>query len=212
MKALTLCLILSLISSIFGATSCTIDETKDKNISSFSNCKEYSTSATSKLCCYVYGEDKNDNKISACEELTGTTRGAYKDLYYKQLFDKYYLNADCNFGKEISTCDPDIRKSYTPLSPEICSKSTVARSGDISDTDKCCYVTGVSVDKKNVYSCVGIGKIVYTESYEKEQIEKGAYTRLGPLNNVNIQCYSKRYYLNRIPIIFIIFGLINHLY
>jgi len=209
MKVLTLCLILSLISSIFGATSCGIF---DANISSFANCQEYSTSSTSKLCCYVHGEDFSGNKLSGCEELTGTTRGAYQDIYMKSLLYKNYLDADCNFGKEISICDPNFRKSNTPLSPEICSKSIVAPLGDIDEDDKCCYVTGISVDKKNVYSCVGIGNSFNTESYEKEQIEKGYYQKLGPLNNVNIECYSKNYYLNWISIIFIIFGLINYLY
>ena len=214
MKILVLITTFSLIGIIFGASSCTISQTKDDNINNFEDCRNYSTSSTDKICCYVNGKDKNENTISACNELTGTIKGAFKDL--KELegltssFKNYYLNADCNLGQIISLCDPDDKKSESPLSVEECSKYTVVNIDGVSEDSKCCYVTGKSVSNKNVYSCARNDKYVYTIDEMKKQIESGDYTRLGALNDVNIVCpnYGKFY---SVSIISLLFAFLNFL-
>ena len=99
-------------------------------------------------------------------------------------------------GKEISLCDPDDRKSYSPLSIDYCSKYSVVTISGVDEDSKCCYITGVSVDKKNVYSCVGISPYIYTIDERKNEIESGDYKRLGALTNINIQCAANGYYLS----------------
>ena len=188
----TLFLLVSLIPIIFGLESCKISYTLSNDITNFEGCQIFSTSSSDKKCCYVKGKDKNGNDISACNELTGTERGAYKDLlelegYFSQ-YKNYYLEADCNLGKKIALCDPDDRKSYSPLSVDECQKHSVVRLTGVDDESQCCYVSGVSVDNKNVYSCVGISQYFYTESDLKKEIESGNYKRLGALTNIKIEC------------------------
>ena len=77
MKAFILILVSFLIATIIGQT-CNIANTKDNGATDYESCQEYTTSSTSKLCCYVKGKDKNENSISACQELTGTEKGALK--------------------------------------------------------------------------------------------------------------------------------------
>ena len=214
----TLFLLVSLIPIIFGLESCKISYTLSNDITNFEGCQIFSTSSSDKKCCYVKGKDKNENDISACNELTGTERGAYKDLlelegYFSQ-YKNYYLEADCNLGKKIALCDPDDRKSYSPLSVDECKKYTVVRVSGVDDDSQCCYVSGVSVDNKNVYSCVGISKYFYTESDLKKEIENGDYKRLGALNNIKIECpgsnSNSQFYLYKagLSLIIILFYLI----
>ena len=60
----------------------------------------------------------------------------------------YYLTADCHLDKEISLCHPDDKKSYSPLSVDYCSKYSVIGIDGVEKDFKCCYITGVSDDKK----------------------------------------------------------------
>jgi len=193
MKIFCLILISSLISLNLG-DRCTIANSKDDNIKSYEDCQDYTTSSTSKLCCYVYGVDDEENTISACAELTGTVKGALKDLDevegYSSLLKNYYLNADCHLDKEISLCDPDDRKSDTPLSADYCSKYPTVLITGVDEDFNCCYVSGVSVDKKNVYSCVGIEPLIYTIDERKNEIESGNFERLGALTDIKIECTS----------------------
>ena len=193
MKIFCLILITSLISLNLG-DRCTIANSKDDNVKSYEDCQDYTTSSTSKLCCYVNGVDDEENPISACAELTGTVKGALKDLDelegYSSLLKNYYLNADCNLDKEISLCDPDDRKSDTPLSADYCSKYPTVLITGVDEDFNCCYVSGVSVDKKNVYSCVGIEPIIYTIEERKNEIESGNFERLGALTDIKIECTS----------------------
>ena len=194
MKILILVIAFFLIGVNLGAETCTIRKTKDQSIKNFEDCKSYSTSSESKVCCYVNGTDTKENAISACNELTGTVKGALKDL--KELgglssdFRSYYLSADCNLGQTLSICYPDDKKSESPLSVEQCSKYPVVNIDGVSENSKCCYVTGISVSKKNVYSCARNDDYVYTIKKKKKQIESGKYQRLGALTNVNIVCPS----------------------
>ena len=193
MKLFSLIIISFLISLNLG-DPCSIDKTKNKNIKSYEDCQAYTTSSTSKKCCYVNGADKNENSISACAELTGTVKGALKDLDELEglltSYRDYYLNADCNLDKEISLCNPDDRKSDTPLSADYCSKYPTVLISGVDESFKCCYVTGVSVDQKNVYSCVGIEPYIYTIDERKDEIESGDFKRLGALTNIKIECAS----------------------
>jgi len=138
--------------------------------------------------------DDEENPISACAELTGTVKGALKDLDelegYSSLLKNYYLNADCHLDKEISLCDPDDRKSDTPLSADYCSKYPTVLITGVDEDFNCCYVSGVSVDKKNVYSCVGIEPLIYTIDERKNEIESGNFERLGALTDIKIECTS----------------------
>ena len=61
------------------------------------------------------------------------------------------MTADCNLGQALSICDPDNRKSESPLSVEECSKYPVVNYDGVSDDSKCCYVTGISVNKKKMF-------------------------------------------------------------
>jgi len=193
MKIFCLILITSLISLNLG-NRCTIANSKDENVKSYEDCQDYTTSSTSKLCCYVNGVDDEENPISACAELTGTVKGALKDLDelegYSSLLKNYYLNADCHLDKEISLCDPDDRKSDTPLSADYCSKYPTVLITGVDEDFNCCYVSGVSVDKKNVYSCVGIEPLIYTIDERKNEIESGNFERLGALTDIKIECTS----------------------
>jgi hypothetical protein len=193
MKIFCLILISSLISLNLG-DRCTIANSKYDDVKSYEDCQTYTTSSTSKLCCYVNGVDDEENPISACAELTGTVKGALKDLDevegYSSLLKNYYLNADCHLDKEISLCDPDDRKSDTPLSADYCSKYPTVLITGVDEDFNCCYVSGVSVDKKNVYSCVGIEPIIYTIEERKNEIESGNFERLGALTDIKIECTS----------------------
>ena len=204
MNLFSLIIISSLISLNLG-DPCSLDKTKNKNVKSYEDCQAYTTSSTSKKCCYVNGVDKNENSISACSELTGTVKGALKDLNELEglltSYKDYYLDADCNLDKEISICNPDDRKSDTPLSVDYCSKYPTVLITGVDEDFNCCYITGVSVDKKNVYSCVGISPYIYTIDYRKNEIESGDFKRLGALTNINIQCASNNYSISIISVL-----------
>ena len=191
MKPLNLILIISLISLISGQT-CTIRKTKNAGATNYASCQSYTTSSDSKRCCYVKGEDDYGNSVSACQELIATEKGAYTDLRevsgYTSLIRYYYLKADCNFGSEIILCDPDDQESETSLSVDYCSKHKVVRITGIDDDSKCCSLSGVSVNNKNVYSCVGISSYLYDKKYMTNEIESGEYERLGALTNIKIEC------------------------
>ena len=131
---------------------------------------------------------------------------------YTSKLKSYYLTADCNLGQTLSICDPDDRKSESPLSAEECSKYPVVNYDGVSDDSKCCYVTGISVSKKNVYSCVRNDKYFYTIEEMKKEIESGDYKRLGALTEVNIVCPSSNYgKFYSVSIISFIFALFNFL-
>ena len=213
MKILILAIAFSLIGTILGAESCKLSQTRGGNIKSFSDCKSYSTSSESKVCCYINGKDKNENSISACNELTGTVNGALADLYSLEdvslaQYRDYYLNADCNLGETISLCEPDDRKSESPLSAQECAKYSYVGIMGVDKSVKCCYVTGTNVSKKNVYSCTFIDSY-FTKSKMKGKIESGEYRRLGALTDVNIECYSGKFY--PLLIMSLIFALLNFL-
>ena len=187
-------LLISLIGSILLADPCKISSSNGTNVSKYEDCQVYSTSSSDKLCCYVKGADEKENPISACTELTGTVKGALKDLNDLEglltSYKDYYLDADCHLDKEISICNPDDRKSDTPLSVDYCSKYPTVLITGVDESFKCCYVTGVSVDEKNVYSCVGIEPIIYDIDERKDEIESGDFKRLGALTNIKIECPS----------------------
>ena len=93
--------LLFLIQFIQSDTPCSIESTKDQNISGYNDCKSISTSSENNLCCYVSGFDNEENKISACSEFSGTEKGAAVDLYdLEGIFKDYYLQVDCNFTKK----------------------------------------------------------------------------------------------------------------
>ena len=213
MKTFILLLLTSLIDSILLEDPCEISYSNGTNVTKYEDCQAYSTSSTSKKCCYVNGADKNENSISACTELTGTVKGALKDLNqlegYVSSIKDYYLNADCNLGKEISLCDPDDRKSYSPLSIDYCSKYSVVTISGVDEDSKCCYISGVSVDKKNVYSCVGISPYIYDIDHRKNEIESGDFKRLGALTNINIQCAANSYSISIISLLLSILFIIS---
>ena len=214
MKILSLAIAFSLIGMIFGVLECKIGNTKDKNINNFADCRNYSTTEEDKVCCYVNGKDKNENTISACHELTGTVKGALKDLNSLEGllsdYKDYYLNADCNLGQILSICDPDDKKSESPLSVEECSKYPVLNVDGVSEDSKCCYVTGKNISGKNVYSCARNDPIFYTIQEMKKKIESGDYKRLWDLNEVNIECpYYEKFY--SASIISLLFSLLNFL-
>jgi len=213
MKILILAIALSLMGMILGTESCKLSETKGKDIKSFSDCKSYSTSSESNVCCYINGKDKNGNTISACNELAGTVSGALKDLYELEdvslgEYRTYYLNADCNLGEKIALCEPDDRKSESPLSVQECAKYPYVGIDGVDKKVKCCYVTGTNVSKKNIYSCTFIDAY-FTKDKMKKKIESGEYKRLGALTNINIECYSGKFY--PLLIMSLIFTLLNFL-
>lgn len=177
---------------ILNLESCDISSTRYKDISSFNDCKAYSTTSDNKVCCYVKGQDKDNKNISACNELTGTEKGALKDLYDLEgpYSRKYYLEADCNLGKKITLCDPDDQRSNSPLSTDICKQYYYVSYSGVDENMKCCYVTGKNVKNENVYSCVGVDPYFYTEKDRTNQIESGKFERLGALKDVKISCAS----------------------
>ena len=180
--------LLFLIQFIQSDTPCSIKSTNGQEISSYNDCKSISTSSENKLCCYVSGFDNEENKISACNEFSGTEKGAAVDLdslegYYR----KYYLQVDCNFTKKISLCHPEDMKSDTPLSYDICKNNYYVGFYDNDDVE-CCYLTGKNVQNKDVYSCVGINNYYYTISKMKNELESGDYKRIGALKDVEIIC------------------------
>jgi hypothetical protein len=199
MKAFTLILISFLIDLVLGASFCNIAYSNNTNVTTFEDCKAYTTSSSDKFCCYVNGADKKENPISSCAELTGTVRGALKDLNDLEgalsTMRYYYLKADCHLDKEISICHPDDKKSYSPLSADYCSKYSVVETvTGVDDKSKCCYVSGISVDKKNVYSCIGIDNNFYTIDERKNEIENGDFKRLGALTDIKIECSIANFY------------------
>ena len=174
---------------ILSADICKIDRTKGQGISSFNDCKSYTTTSDSKVCCYVKGQDADFNDVSACNELTGTEKGAATDLYdLEGYIRKYYLKADCNLGKTIALCDPDDMKSDTPLSTNICKDHYYVSLTGIYDNMKCCYLTGKNVQNKEVYSCIGIDDMFYDKQSRLTEVESGKYKRLGALKDVTINC------------------------
>ena len=66
---------------------------------------------------------------------------------------------------------------------------------------KCCYIIGVSDDKKNIYSCIGIIQDTYTINFQKYKIGNGDYKRLGALTNINIQCVANRFSISIISLL-----------
>ena len=212
MKILIVAISFSLIGLIFSSTVCEIASTKDLNIKNFEDCKRYSTASESNVCCYVKGTDTKENPISACNELTGTVKGALKDLKilegYTSKLKSYYLTADCNLGQTLSICYPDDRKSESPLSAQECAKYSYVGIMGVDKSVECCYVTGINASKKNVYSCTFIDSY-FTKSKMKGKIESGEYRRLGALTNVNIECYSGKFY--PLLIMSLIFALLNFL-
>ena len=181
--------LLFLIQFIQSDTACSIESTKDQNISGYNDCKSISTSSENNLCCYVSGFDNEENKISACNEFTGTEKGAAVDLYGLEGYSrKYYLQVDCNFSKKISLCHPEDMKSDTPLSYDICKQNYYVGFYDIDDDMECCYLTGKNVQNKDVYSCVGINNNYYNISKMKNRLESGYYKRIGALKDVEIIC------------------------
>ena len=183
--------LLFLIQFIQSDTKCSIKNTKDQEISSYKDCKSITTSSENKLCCYVSGFDNKENKISACNEFSGTEKGVATDLYdLEGIFKEYYLQVDCNFTKKISLCDPDDMKSDTPLSYDICKNKYNVGILGIDDDMKCCYLTAKNVQNKDVYSCVGIDNYFNTISEMKNQLESGDYERIGALKDVEIICNS----------------------
>ena len=212
MRFIFLSLILLCLSPlILNAESCKIDYTNDKNITSFDNCKGYSVSSESKICCYVSGQDNNNNDISACQELTGTEKGIAKDLFDLQELSfstKYYLQADCNLGKKISICDPDATKSDTPLSLNICKNYNSVSYSGIQEDMKCCYLTGKNVQNKDVYACIGTDEYFYTIDDRKSEIESGKFKRLGALKDVNIVCNSSSFISSFLSLLVALFCLL----
>ena len=190
MRLIFLSLILLCMSPlILSADTCKIDRTKGQEISSFNDFKSYTTTSDSKVCCYVKGKDTDNNDVSACNELTGTEKGAAKDLYELEGYlRKYYLEADCGLGKTISLCDPDDMKSDTPLSTKICKDHYYVGITGIYDDMKCCYLTGKNTQNKEVYSCIGIDDILYDKKSRITEVESGNFKRLGALTDVKIIC------------------------
>ena len=215
MKILILAIAFSLIGIILGYESCIMSNSIGKNIKSFEGCKAYSTYSEKKLCCYVHGKDKNENSISACNELTGILDEALAELYILESAvppddREYFLEADCNFGQTLSLCDPNDRISESPLSIHECAKyPVVTLVGGVERSSKCCYVTGTNANKKNMYSCVKVEEILFPVDEMKKDIENGKYRRLGALTNVHIECYSGKFY--PLLIISLIFALLNFL-
>ena len=66
---------------------------------------------------------------------------------------------------------------------------------------KCCYITGVSDDKKNIYPCIGINQDTYTINFQKYKIGNGDYKRLGALTNINIQCVANCFSISIISLL-----------
>ena len=212
MRFIFLSLILLCLSPlILNAESCKIDSTNDKNITSFDDCKGYSVSSDSKLCCYVSGQDEKNNDISACQELTGTEKGIAKDLYDLQELSfttEYYLQADCNLGKKISICDPDATKSDTPLSTNICKNYLNVGITGINEDMKCCYLTGKNVQNKDVYACVGTDDYFYTIDDRKSEIESGKFKRLGALKDIKIVCNSSSFISSFLSLLVALYSLL----
>ena len=102
MRLIFLSLILLCLTPIILNSTCTISYSNSEEISSFDDCKDYTTKSENKVCCYVKGVDTKSNEISACSEFTGTEKGVAKDLYDLEgsIIKKYYLEADCNLGKK----------------------------------------------------------------------------------------------------------------
>ena len=113
----------------------------------------------------------------------------------------YYLTADCHLDQEISLCHPDDKKSYSPLSVDYWSKYSVVGINGVEKDYKCCYITGVSDDKKNIYSYIGINQDTYTINFQKYKIGNGDYKRLGALTNINIQCVANRFSISIISLL-----------
>ena len=109
-------------------------------------------------------------------------------------------------GQEISLCHPDDKKFLFSSIGWLLLKIFSNRNLWCDKDFKCCYITGVNVDKKNVYSCIGISQDTYTIDFQKYKIGNGDYERLGPLTNINIQCAANRYSISIISLLlFILF-------
>ncbi len=184
-------ILLCLTPLILNSTLCTIDNSNSEQISSFDDCKSYSTSSENKICCYVKGVDAKSNNISACTELTGTEKGAAEDLFNLEdhyIQRKYFFEADCNLGKKINLCDPDDDRSDTPLSTNFCKSHISVDVSGVDEDMQCCYLTGKNVQKKQVYSCIGIDEYFYDKKERINQIETGKFERLGALTDIKIEC------------------------
>ena len=70
---------------------------------------------------------------------------------------------------------------------------------------KCCYITGVNVDKKNVYSCIEVSPTFSEDTYainvQKNKIKNGDFERLGALTNIDIQCAANLYSISIISLL-----------
>ena len=206
MKTFILFLLTSLIGSILLKDPCEISYSNGTNVTKYEDCQAYSTFSYDKLCCYIKGTDIKENPISACAQFRRTVDEALKDLDYLEMLLNaeryYYLTADCHLDKEISLCHPDDKRSYSPLSVDYCSKYSVVGIDGVDKKAKCCYITGVREDKKNVYSCVGINPDFETIDFETSKIKRGRYKRLGTLTNINIQCAANSYSISIISLLF----------
>ena len=203
----------SFIDLIFCAIPCRIEDTKDQNITNFEGCQSFSKAISENVCCYVQGKGENETSISACAELSPKVNDSLKDLKYLEGFysnqKKYYLNAICETGKEIGLCDPDDRKSDTPLSAEYCANFTVVRLFGADKNASCCYLHGKNGSNNDVYSCIGKDSYIYTEDELKSEIENGDFKRLGVLSSISIECLKANFY--SISIIYLILTLLYFL-
>ena len=218
MKIFILFLLTSLIGSILLAYPCEISYSNESYVTNYEDCElYYSTSRFGTKCCYVKGADRRGNPISACAEFRNTVEEALKDLDYLETtltrIRIYYLDADCNFDKEISICQPDDRISYSPLSVDYCSKYPVIGISGVDKESKCCYITGINADKKNVYSCIEVSPTfsddTYAKNVQKNKIKNGEFERLGALTNIDIQCAANLYSISIISFLFSIFFFLN---
>ena len=211
MKIFILFLLTSLKGSNLLKDPCEISYSNESYVTNYEDCQlYYSTSRFGTQCCYVKGADRKGNPISACAELRNTVEEALKDLDYLETtltrIRIYYLDADCNFDKEISICQPDDRKSYTPLSVDYCSKYPVIGAFGVEKDSKCCYVTGINAENKNVYSCIEVSPTfsedTYAKNVQKNKIKNGEFERLGALTNIDIQCAANLYSISIISFLF----------
>jgi hypothetical protein len=181
-------LFFTFISHVRNLGGCDIDTTAGAK--SYEDCKDISPFSSGKTCCYVKGEDDKGNAVSSCYELGNNRKDALVDLHNLETFSyhTYYLDADCNFGSQLQICSPNIRKSTSPLSVEQCAQYPVVSITGISTDSSCCYVTGVNQKNQNIHTCVKVSKYLYTEEYQKKELEAGNYKHLGPLRDVEVMC------------------------
>ena len=165
---------------------------KGEGAKNFQDCQQYDVRSENKVCCYVKGEDEREVSISSCFELPNVKKDALVSLYTSESTYGYFIDADCNMGNTLQICSPNSRKSYIPLSTDICKQYPVVSYTGISDDSRCCYATGVNTNNKNVYTCVRNDKHFYTIKEVTEMFEEGQYKHIGPLKNVQIICPDEK--------------------